>query len=351
MTAKEITQGLNCPNCGGMVPVPEGQVIVQCPFCALRSLVRGERGLLRYQVPLRVDRQQAIQAMQSFFSSHRNIAAGLSRQASLQEAFVAHLPFWGFWARVLGWVFGEERIRRDNETRYKPKEARFTREVNWTGAACDVGEFGVESLALAEQPLEPFKPEALHASGLVFEPVGSQSQARATAQGEFESRVQDAARMDRIGQVNVRLVRQRMALVYYPLWVLRYLYRKRAFQVVVDGYSGQVLYGKAPGSTFYRAAVLVGGMLLGAFLAVDIAAAAFALGAETGGDGSEFFFFFGIAMIAAGIAVMTSAYRAFRHGEQFEYRRHGRGAAGGSFDIKEILTQVEGAGKWIDRFR
>ena len=62
----EPTHGLNCPNCGGVVLIPEGQVIVKCPYCDLRSFVRGERGLLRYQVPLRVDREEAINAMGKF---------------------------------------------------------------------------------------------------------------------------------------------------------------------------------------------------------------------------------------------------------------------------------------------
>ena len=70
-----------------------------------------------------------------------------------------------------------------------------------------------------------------------------------------------AANLDRIGQVFVRLTGWQESLVYYPLWVLRYSYRGRSFQVVVDGFSGEVLYGKAPGSVFYRAAVLVGGRL------------------------------------------------------------------------------------------
>jgi hypothetical protein len=39
-----------------MVPVPEGQIIVACPYCEMRSFVRGERGLQRYQVPKRVER-------------------------------------------------------------------------------------------------------------------------------------------------------------------------------------------------------------------------------------------------------------------------------------------------------
>jgi hypothetical protein len=42
-----------------MVPIPEGQAVVRCPFCDQRSLVRGERGLRRYQVPQRIEREQA----------------------------------------------------------------------------------------------------------------------------------------------------------------------------------------------------------------------------------------------------------------------------------------------------
>lgn len=350
MSEKEQSLGLSCPRCGGMVPIPEGQAIVRCPYCELRSMVRGERGLMRYQVPQRIDRQGALNAMRQFLSSHRNIAINAARQASLQEAFLAYLPFWASWARVLGWIFGQKRVQDGEHTRFKPREVKFTQEVSWTGAACDVGEFGVETLPLTDQPLEPFAADALHASGLVFEPVGSLSQARQSAEQDFERRAQSSAHLDRLGQVFIRYLRWRMGLVYYPLWVLRYLYRGRAFQVVVDGYNGQVLYGKAPGNTLYRALVLVGGMLLGAILAVDVSATAFylAIQAEDGGDG---LFVFGLAAIAAGAMVMYSAYRAFRYGEQFEYRRHGPRPTQALFDLKEIISNSQDIGSWIGRLR
>jgi hypothetical protein len=349
MKEKEAIHGLTCPNCGGMVSVPEGQVIVRCPYCDLRSLVSGERGLMRYQVPCRLNRDQAVQAMGKFLTGHRNIAFNASRQAQLQEAFLAYLPFWAVWARLLGWVFGEKRVREGDNTRYKPREVKFTREANWNGVACDVGEFGVEALELTGQPLEPFNPEVLHASGLVFEPIGSLSQARQAAEQDFEGRVHAAARLDRLGQVFLRYLRWRMGMVYYPLWVLRYLYRGRSFQVVVDGYSGEVLYGKAPGNTLYRAAVLVGGMLLGAIIAVDASATAFYLAASAEGDGSTSLFFIGLGAIAVGAGLMFSAYRAFRYGEQFEYRRRSSGKTNPLFDLKDILENPEGIGSWIGR--
>jgi hypothetical protein len=322
MSAPESVHGLACPNCGGVVPIPEGQLIVRCQYCQLRSFVRGERGLQRYQVPCPVRREQAEAAYRGFLTSSRAIAGQAARSASLEEAFVAYLPFWISRARVLGWVFGQEKVGGDDNARWEPREIKIAEEMTWNGAACDVGEFGVDELPLDRQPLEPFDAQALHAAGLVFEPVGSRSDAEAASQEDFTGRVNRLAKLDRVVQTVVRFTRRRLGLVYYPLWVLRYLYRGRAFQVVVDGYTGKVLYGKAPGNTLYRAAVLVGGMALGAILAVDASALVLTLAAQSGGDDAEGLFFAGLALIAAGFGLMGLAYRRFRYGEQYEYRGH-----------------------------
>ena len=322
MTEPDSVHGLACPNCGGMVPIPEGQAIVRCPYCELRSLVRGERGLRRYQVPVNVDRARAEASLAQFLSSSRAIAEGAENTARLEEAFLAYLPFWVTWARVRGWVLGEEKIGSGDDARYEPREVKIAEEMTWNGAACDVGEFGVDRLPLKDQTFEAFDSEALHAAGMVFEPIGSLSDARNASEDDFHGRVRQMANLDRVSQVLVRLVHNRMGLVYYPLWVLRYLYRERAFQVVVDGFSGKVLYGKAPGSTIYRAVVLVGGMILGALLAVDVSVLLLTLAGSSGGDDSEGLFFGALSVVALGFGTMVAAYRKYRYGEQYEFRGH-----------------------------
>jgi hypothetical protein len=322
MTEKDSLHGLNCPNCGGMVPIPEGQAIVICPFCEQRSFVSGERGLRRYQVAQRIDRQHAQTGLRQFLTGHRAIARDVAKSAQLTEIFVAYLPFWAVWAKVLGWVFGQKRVGSGDNKRYEPREIKIAQEMHWNGAACDVGEFGVNTLPLTNQQMEPFNPEELHARGMVFEPLGSQSEARSTADAEFQARVREQANLDRVAQVFARLANRRFGLVYYPLWVLRYLYRGRAFQCVVDGYTGKVLYGKAPGSTFYRAAVLVGGMIVGAIMSIDLSAGAFALAFRMEDDGVLAMLAVGGGLFVAGLGIMAAAYRKFRYGEIFEYRAH-----------------------------
>jgi len=91
--------------------------------------------------------------------------------------------------------------------------------------------------------------------------------------------------------------------------------------------------------------VLVLGMAFGAFLAVTIPA--LILGAGEG-EGS---FFFALGLFALGLGIMYASYRAFRYGEQYEFRH---GARKGIPDLpgmgKTLTTSldVKDVEEWID---
>lgn len=355
MSEKDSIHGLSCPNCGGMVVVPEGQAIVRCPFCSLSSYVKGERGLRRYQVTQRIQRENAREALGRFFTSSLAIARDAARLAEVSEVFLVNLPFWAIWGRMAGWAFGEKRVGSGDDRRYEPREVRLVQEMTWTEAACDVGEFGVSNLPLTDQALEPFNSEQLHRAGMVFEPVNSFQEARQDAEADFQQSFQRRAGLDRLSQLFARPFRQRHGLVYYPLWVLRYLYKGRAFQVVVDGNSGEVLYGKAPGNTIYRAATLVLGMAAGAFLAVD----GTALIVYLLSDSSDSPFWLAVLSFAGGLALMYTAYRRFRYGEQYEVNKSRRSASlfkqkspaslENPLQMLGNLTNVKDVEEWIKR--
>lgn len=346
--------GLNCPRCGGMVTVPEGQAVIVCPYCDLRSVVSAQAGstlgIRRYQVPQRIDRQQAIDAFQRFLNGKVQIARDVARQAQLKEVFLVHLPFWSVWGRGVAWAFGQQRVGSGDDQRYEPREKKVVKELSWNAPACEVGEFGVRRVSLEGCPLEPFDAASLHRTGMVFEPVGSEQNALQAAENQFNSEIRSSADLSRTEQLFVRLTNTRLGLVYFPLWVLRYHYRGRAFQVVLDGFNGQMLYGKAPGSVGYRSAVLVGGMAAGAALAIDVPAAL--LLSISSDDESPFLIALVIFVIGAGI--MVSAYRTFRHAEHYEYHRYKVGNGGSILssiqmdfsgrvlnkDIREIINKI-----------
>jgi hypothetical protein len=311
-------------------------------------VVHGETGVRRYQVPHRVEREQAVKAFQKFLTGKMAVARDAARTAQLNETLLVHLPFWAAWGRCLGWTFGRKRVGSGDDRRLEPREVRFAADVTWNGAACDVGEFGVTHIELSGRPLEPFNADQLHRTGMVFEPVGSAQDALETARRDFEERVRSQASQVEVSQSFVRIVRPRQGVVYYPLWVMRYLYRGRSFQVVVDGFSGEVLYGKAPGNTLYRAAVLVGGMALGAFAGVTLPGAILSASNNHNDHPLEVAGF----LFLAGMVTMYLSYRKFRYGEHYEYRRFRDPAA--PLDLTNITNsarQIQEIWNAVEKFR
>jgi hypothetical protein len=324
--SEQAVQGLGCPRCGGIVQIPEGQILVNCPYCDQRSVVGGDRGFQRYQVPGRIERAQAEQSARDFMSSSAQIASGLKNKAQITEIFLVHLPFWSAWGRGVAWGFGQVEVGSGDDKHYEAREKKVLKDLTWNGVACDVGEFGVRKISLQGRPLEPFNGDQLHQTGMVFEPVGSDEEALENARSAFEEAVRDEVKMDRQAQLFTRILSPRLGVVYYPVWVVRYVFRERSFQVVVDGFDGKVLYGKAPGNLLMRALSLVAGMAVGAFLAIDVPA--FILSATSDSSNDNPLAIVAIAFVG-GLALMAGGYQRFRHGEHYEFNRY-KGKDGGS---------------------
>lgn len=311
MSQIEQTQGLTCPNCSGVVPVPEGARIVICPFCQMRSLVQGERGVRRWQVARRVERKQAVAAVDDFFSGMKK-ARDLKRSAHIRDVFLVYLPYWRVQAFVAGWLFGRVKSGEDST---KPVEVEVMEEMHWNDAAVDVSEFGVHRVALSKQDLQPYDADRLHGEAMVFEPSESRTDALAEATQHFLFRGRRRRRLHRKYFEKFHLLRQKFSLVYYPLWVTRYEYRRRHYQVVVDGVHGNVLYGKAPGNILYRAAALVVGIALGNLILVNGSIlVGTALANSDDSDGLAIL----LLPVAIGLGLIIAGYRAFRYGEEVE---------------------------------
>jgi DNA-directed RNA polymerase subunit RPC12/RpoP len=309
--AKTIT-GLTCPNCSSPFSIPEGARVVTCPACQMRHLVAGERGVYRYQVQRAIDRAAAQRAVQGFWTGI-NKAMDLSSSARIQELFLAYLPYWYGRAHMAGWMFG--RVKRGKD-KTKPAEVMISEMVAWNDAACDVAEFGVQTAPVHDSDLAAYDGDALRADGSVFEPTESRSEALEQAQAAFVKKGQSRGKLVKRFFERFLFLREQLALVYYPLWVSRYTYKQRTYQVVVDGQHGQVLYGKAPGNLLYRAAMLALGMGLGALSMVNGTLLSLVILANSHSDDAPWWLV--LVALAAGVALVGWGYAAFRYGEEIE---------------------------------
>jgi len=292
--------------------VQEGRTNVECRYCGTPQAVVGERGTARLMVLNRLDRDQAGEVVRRWFRKGIRKDPALKKEAALQETFLAFFPFVRARLDAIGWILGIEQKRRKRGNKYetvkKPVETSIERSVDLTMPAADMAEFGVRRVDLAGDEVLPLDDELLRSRGMVFRPsrsldeIGDRLRKRA---------ISDAERFNRLDHVTfswLTSVRRRIGLVYYPMWVIRYGFRGRTYQILIDAEDGSLAYGKAPGNHLWRAFCVVASCAGAAFIGSTLLQHADVfLRSDDGLKGIGV-----VGLILAGVVYW--GYRQFRHG-------------------------------------
>ena len=307
-----VLTGLGCTSCGGALEVDEGVTNVVCGYCGTPVAVVGERGIARRMVRERIDRQAALASVRRWFASGVRKEPALRRQAKIVETFLAWFPFVRVEVDVVGWVLGYSTGRRKRGNRWvedrKPEERQIERSFDWTSPAAEMAEFGVERIDLSGDRVEPLDLDLLRARGMVFRPVLAPSEEADRAERVAVEEAASAAAPDRVTYRWLAPLGRRVTLVYYPLWVVRFGFRNRFYQVLVDAEDGRIAWGKAPGNHTFRAASLIAACAATCFVATTVLQHLDWVFRGEGGLG---------ALGALGLALLAAVrwgYSQFRHG-------------------------------------
>lgn len=316
--AEKVLKGVTCPACGGEQDLREGVKTFNCKYCGTLLITKGVDGVVKYYVPNNLQRNIAIQNAFNWLGKGLAKARALKRLSKIDDAFLVYIPYWRVRADVIGWVFGQEQrtrtVNNRTETYYVDVEKKILQTYDRTYAACDVAELGVRTVNLAGDKMLPANFEQLQTEGMLFNIVSSESEITDIAQKEFVDAAVSSAKVDRITFQHHDLVRPGVNIVYYPLWVVRYIFQGRTYQVVVDGEDGTICYGKAPGNNLYRAVVGIFGAALGTYLLTFFGV----FGIVGDGDSAKGAIVVYIFCIAIGIFLIRWAYKKFRYGGEVE---------------------------------
>jgi hypothetical protein len=337
--------GLSCPSCGGATSVAPGLKVVSCQFCQSPLLALGESGIRRFAVEPEVAADRAREATRAWWQKGWNKHRALSREAETAEAFLCFLPFFRAEADAVGYAFGtEERTRtvgsgKNRRTqRYEVDvERRLERHLDRTLPAVNAAEFGVAQVHLGGDRLTPFDPERLERLGMVFAPTRSEAEARRAALAAFRDEADPAAGLKRVHFRFLETLSERFSMVYYPLWVVRYRFRGRSYQAVIDAEDGRLAYGKAPGNDLFRALMMVGSQAAACFIVTT--AVQWAFSAEVDNP---------LGLIlgagAVGLAILAWGYRHFRYGGVVEEGTGLLARPGFSLKIADSFKRLKGPG-------
>ncbi|HEY3272255.1 MAG TPA: hypothetical protein VGJ92_00760 [Methanocella sp.] len=304
-----ISLNMNCPNCGGALSLNEGAHYTSCPYCTAMLAVEGDEGISKITFKDKITRVQAVEAVQRWWRGGFK-ARDLKTRGQITESYPIYVPFWRLKARAAGWVCGyRTETYRDSKgnthTKKVPLEKMIVRDFDWSHVACDPGDIGIEHL-------RNFEGEAvLHDEGSIptFEATTSRTDAIADGSQQVMSEAVAYAGVPTVTFKDVHVFPKDMSIVFYPIWVVRYTYSERMYFATVDGITGNVLSGRAPGDNLWRSLAMAAGMAIGGI------GSAFSLSILLSG-GSEGSAGMGSAGLIVCLAVAAGAFVFFRYGSE-----------------------------------
>ncbi|HNQ73988.1 MAG TPA: zinc ribbon domain-containing protein [Verrucomicrobiota bacterium] len=283
---------VKCQSCQAISVFDPERVGQRCNFCGSAALVTYEEIKEAFSpeslLPFKISETQVRENIRRWYGSRWFAPSKLKRAALTDTVKGLYIPYWTFdaqvhadWTAEAGYYYYETETYRDANGR---TQTRQVQKVRWQWCSGSLDHFFDDELVSASrgvQPdllgrVEPFPTRELtpynagFVSGWVVERyqidlVSAARHAREVMEGKVYSLCASQVPGDTHRNLNVNsdYSRQTFKHILVPVWLLAYNYGARAFQVVINGYTGAIAgrYPKSWVKIFF--AVLAGLLLLG----------------------------------------------------------------------------------------
>jgi len=268
------TRSVQCQSCRAVMVFDAARVGQNCEFCGSPALVDYQeiKSPIRPQglLPFRVDRNKVRDDIRGWWRSKWFAPGRLSRTAMVDTVHSLYIPYWTFDARVhcpweaeAGYHYyvnvegrdskGNRVVRQEQRTRWEPAHGEIDHAFD------DDPVPGTQGLPMdILRQVEPFPTQEVvpydtaFLSGHVVEhykvvliEAAEQSQQQMHAALERLCAAQVPGDTHRNLRIFPTFSGRTFKHVLVPVWLLAYNYRAKAFQVIVNGYTGKIA-GKYP---------------------------------------------------------------------------------------------------------
>ena len=188
--------------------------------------------------------------------------------------------------------------------------ASVDREYTWTHIGCNPGDLGIEFLQTTVRETAPYDPGEIPALPPLTATDDAYAVARDGIADQAFGEAREEARMKKVTFKKTLVSPRSFQQLAYPFWVIRYRYRGRGYLAVLDGATGTVVSGRAPGDVLYKGLAGAAGSVAGGGL---IAVSAVTI--PTVGFDIEGILLAAFPLII-GMVVIAWTYDVFRYGSE-----------------------------------
>jgi len=245
-----IVQEIKCSNCGAPISFKPGEIIATCKYCGYTVVIEtGKAFTFEHSVlPNKYDPTQIEEPIKNWMRTGFLKPPDLADKAKITEKTLIYIPFWIVTAEVETTYKGIfERI-----TPPVVKEGRLQKKYNWLVLARKATQFPTREYDLPLEGKIPYDFREIESFAKTLNSEIDKDEAVKRAKQEIEEHhlyltQQD---VDKIIEIKNEIKIEQTVYLHAPIWFIKYEYKGKTYQLLIDGATGTIIKGDIPSTGF-----------------------------------------------------------------------------------------------------
>ena len=245
-----VAEGIRCSHCGAPVDFTPGEIIATCKYCGFTTVVEtGQAFTFEHSLLLnKYDEAQIETPIRDWMRSGFVKPSDLAKKSKITEKSLVYLPFWVVSIEAKSTYKGIfERI-----TPSIVKDGTIEKEYNWLVLAREATEFPTREYDVPLDGKMPYDFRRIEGFAKVLNSEIDRDEAVALAKQRIEAHHRFLLQqdVDKIVEVRSDFNVKQAVYLHAPVWFIKYEYRSKSYQLLVDGATGTVVKGEIPQKGF-----------------------------------------------------------------------------------------------------
>jgi len=245
-----VVEEIKCSHCGAPIAFEPGEILATCKYCGFTVVIEtGQTFTYEHSLLLnKYDPTQVEEQIREWMRGGFMKPSDLARKAKIAEKELIYLPFWVVSVEARSSYKGIfERI-----TPAVAKEGTIEKDYDWLVLARKAAVFPTRDY---EVPLEgkiAYDFRRIEGFAKVFNSEIDKTEAEEQAKAEIENNHRFLAQqdVDKIIEMKTEIKVEETVYLHAPIWFIKYDYKGKTYQLILDGSTGSVIRGDIPSKGF-----------------------------------------------------------------------------------------------------
>ncbi|NWG10162.1 hypothetical protein HXY33_00160 [Candidatus Bathyarchaeota archaeon] len=245
-----IVEKLSCSNCGAPISFEPGEIVATCRYCGYTVVIEtGKAFSYEHSMLLnKYDPTQIEEQIKTWMRSGFLKPSDLAKKSRIIEKNLTYLPFWIVTAEVETAYKGIfERI-----TPEVVKEGQLVKKYSWLVLARKATEFPTREYDVPLEGKLPYDFAKIESFAKILNSEMDKEEAVEQAKQEITAHHSYLAKqdVDKIIEIKNEIRIRQTVYLHAPIWLIKYEYRGKAYQLWIDGTTGTAIKGEIPSAKF-----------------------------------------------------------------------------------------------------